>query len=315
MNLLHGAIAAHESSKGYYDNNAEEAVDAKSANKLLCAKLPGDVCYMSDLRVVSGYNTYNKDIEVVCTNGKQKGCYIKSALTGSDDEAIRAEPVLYVLHPNSNFHSDEGKKVHQMDNSGQESKFAKYAPALTQSLDSHATPIQNTNMTEYVSPSMVLLKDSKGTKELHEATSDYLPNVFYKNPGMFQDGKVECTTHEITRDEIEALEDTSEKRRLQAIRNSLDAQNKHDVTMHRVSFRCKTKDYDKLIENVTSEVLDPLKANLITLHDDKEFQVSLQPAVGSVPVGDNGASLWKTYNKMRDVTPGCTVFFLHFDCF
>ena len=133
LNLYQAARMAVCRSKGYTEAAAEKMTNL----------LPGDVCYISDLRVVSGYNDYNVPIKLNCTEEtKQMGRYMMSELEGSESPDGKQTPALYMLHPQSNFHSDNGKQVHSMEHADHEKKFAKYATALTQVV-CHYTDLHN----------------------------------------------------------------------------------------------------------------------------------------------------------------------------
>ena len=181
-------------------------------------------------------------------------------------------------------------------------------------MDANVTHIAGGNNTEYVSPSLVLLQDSQGNKVLHENTSDWFAEVCYMNPGMF-DSNVSHQLHKIKPESIAEMPEGSEKAKLEAIQK--DA-NEDGFDMYKVAFRCHTDDYQKIMQNINSEVLAPLRNNLINIKENPVWQVNMQPDVGHVPIGDNGSSLWKQYNSTASAVEGraavtmeCTLKFLN----
>ena len=90
LNFLRATTAAVNNMRGH--NETKEVITSED--------LPGDICYMSSLKVASGYNNYDVDIELHGSENLQ-GTYMKSQLEGTAEEAVNPDPVLYVLHPRS----------------------------------------------------------------------------------------------------------------------------------------------------------------------------------------------------------------------
>ena len=95
-------------------------------------------------------------------------------------------------------------------------------------------------------------------------------------------------------------EERTEIKRLQKIAEDLP----ETTRMCKIAFRVNTNEYKELMNNVKKSVLGPLQKYLINISQKNAFRMSLVPSVGNLPANDTGASLWKQYNALPNVSQG-----------
>jgi len=223
-------------------------------------ELPSNTCYIKDIAIESAFNSLPVDVELSCNqNDKIIGNFCKGKVTGEEGSHTNAAS-LYVVHSGTQMHSDAGRSVYAATDFVNSDSFCKYLQALQKDIEDSTTVINGGECVEYVSP-WSKSNDSQGM-----GTGDWFVDVMFNNP-------------------------TSFKHPVQAVRTPAPGDN----TKYVCSLRTHADDWAVLKDAVETNVIGPLRANVIDLKSDPQLHFTLNP----VGVSNSSSSSSETATTRR----------------
>jgi hypothetical protein len=206
------------------------------------AELPSNTCYIKDIAVESAFNSLPVDVELSCNqNDKILGSFCKSKVVGEDSQHSE-HPAMYVVHSGSEMHSDAGRNVYAATDFVNSDSFCKYLQALQRDVEDSTTVINGGQCVEYVSPW------ANGSEHKEMGTGDWLVDVMFNNPSSF-------------------------KHPVQAVRTPAPG----STSKYVCSLRTHADDWETLKDAVQTNVISPLRANVIDLKTDPQLHFTLNP--------------------------------------
>lgn len=230
-------------------NGATTTIDLQKMAKIAmvklgrsCEELPSKTCYIKEIAIESAFNNLPCDVLLGCNqDDKVMGNFCQGVVRG--EEGLHTDRAsLHVVHSGTQMHLEHGRVVHTATDFVNSPKFHKYLQALQKDIEDSTTIINGGLSVEYLSP----WAKSKNQDDMGKG--DWFVDVMYKNPQSFDNP-------------------------VQAIRTPTG-----DGTKYVCSLRTHKDDWDKLKGAVETNVLQPLRANVIDLSTDPYLQFSLTPA-------------------------------------
>ena len=160
--------------------------------------------------------------------------------------------MLFVAHADTQMHLSSGREVCSANNFTQKSTFHRYRQALKKDVEDSATLINGGMAMEYLSPWAVLVTDDV-------VNGDWFMNIIYQNPGSFQHQVQAIRTQHAP--DYKAADDADG-----------EAEEKYGI-----SLRMHLDDWQNLHSAVQTNVLDPLRQNIIDLDHNPLLGFVIEP--------------------------------------
>ena len=240
--------------------------------------LPSRCCIVESLCVESATNSLPIDVSVKCKQSNLlRGSFKKGKVEGEESTHPKGS-MLFVAHADTQMHLSSGREICSANNFTQKSTFRRYRQALKKDVEDSATLINGGIAMEYLSPWAVLIEDDV-------VNGDWFMNIIYQNPGSFQH-------------QVQAI-------RTQHAPNYKTADDADNETEDKygISLRMHLDDWQNLHSAVQTNVLDPLRQNIIDLDHNPLLGFVIEPANVCQPlvetpqsigiVSKNSATAWR----------------------